>query len=91
MSDSADYRRGRRDGLLEAFTLLAKVEAKLAEREGTGKARQTRIEQRVRRKAVEVARTRVQTALNARERQDRAKGDSTQSTIINAALARLGL
>ena len=62
MSD--EYARGRRDGLRLALALLAAEEAKWAALLGESRSGRTNAIREVRHKALQVAQTRVQTALN---------------------------
>jgi len=85
-----EYRQGHRDGLREALALLAAEEAKWAEkmeRYGSGRTFQ---QQRIRHKALQVAQTRIRTALNLREKQDEKRGDDTTAR-LRTALNRLAL
>ncbi len=62
MSD--DYARGRRDGLRLAISILAAEEAKREALLGESPSWRTNATRTIRHKAYQVARTRVQTALN---------------------------
>ena len=62
MSD--DYAQGRRDGLRLALSILAAEEAKWAALLGESRSWRTNVTREVRHKALQVAQTRIQTALN---------------------------
>jgi hypothetical protein len=62
MSD--DYARGQRDGLRLALTLLAVEEAKWSALLGESASGRTNASRKVRHKALQVAQTRIRTALN---------------------------
>ena len=62
MSD--DHARGRRDGLRQALAILAAEEAKWAALLGESPSWRTNATREVRHKALQVAQTRIQTALN---------------------------
>lgn len=59
-----DYARGRRDGLRLALAILAAEEAKWAALLGESRAWRTNATREVRHKTLQVAQTRLQTALN---------------------------
>lgn len=61
---SDDYARGRRDGLRLALAILAVEEAKWAALLGESPSWRTNATREVRHKTLQVAQTRVQTALN---------------------------
>ena len=62
MSD--DYAQGRRDGLRLALSILAAEEAKWAALLSESRSWRTNVTREVRHKALQVAQTRIQTALN---------------------------
>lgn len=59
-----DYAHGRRDGLRLALAILAAEEAKWAARLGESRSGRTNAIRQVRHKTLQVAQTRVRTALN---------------------------
>lgn len=61
---SEEYARGRRDGLRLALATLAAEEEKWAALLGESRSGRTNATRKVRHKALQVARTRVQTVLN---------------------------
>jgi glutamyl-tRNA reductase len=61
---SEEYAHGRRDGLRLALAILAAEEAKWTELLGQSRSGRTNAIRAVRHKALQVAQTRVQTALN---------------------------
>ena len=81
-----DYAHGRRDGLRLALAILAAEEAKWAALLGKSRAWRTNAIRAVRHKALQVAQTRVRSALN------RLTPDDAQTAIeLAAALDRVGL
>jgi hypothetical protein len=85
MSD--DYERGQRDGLRLALTILAAEEAKWSERLGQSRSYRTNVTREVRHKTLQVAQSRIQTALNRLMPKDQ----SIAHDEIGAALKRAGL
>jgi Tfp pilus assembly protein PilF len=85
MSD--DYAHGRRDGLRLALAVLAAEEAKWFELLGQSRSGRTNTVRQVRHKTLQVAQTRVQTALNRLTPQD----DVAATAELAAALDKLGL
>lgn len=85
MSD--DYARGRRDGLRLALAILAAEEARWAALLGESPSWRTNAIRQVRHKALQVAQTRLRTALNRLAPRDAA---STHAEIA-AALEKAGL
>jgi hypothetical protein len=85
MSD--DYARGQRDGLRLALAILAAEEAKWAALLGESRSWRTNATREVRHKALQVAQTRVQTALNRLTPKDSAAIDEE----LASALEKLGL
>ena len=85
MSD--DDAHGRRDGLRLALAILAKEEAKWAALLGESPAWRTNALRAVRHKTLQVAQTRVQTALNGLTPKDGAAGERE----VAAAVERVGL
>ena len=85
MSD--DYAHGRRDGLRLALAILAKEEAKWAALLGESPSWRTNAIRQVRHKTLQVAQTRVQTALNGLTPKDGAAGERD----VAAAVERVGL
>ena len=81
-----DYERGRRDGLRLALAIVAAEEAKWEALLGESRSRRTNQTREVRHKTLQVAQSRVQTALNRMT----PKGE-TASAELAAALDRLGL
>lgn len=84
---SNDYDHGRRDGLRLAIAILAAEEAKWAELLGESRSWRTNQIREVRHKTLQVAQTRVQTALNRLT----PKQDATMSDELAAALDNAGL
>jgi hypothetical protein len=85
MSD--DYEHGRRDGLRLALTILAAEEAKWAALLGESQSGRTNAARDVRHKAMQVAQSRVRTALNRLAPRDDAAGHAE----LAAALEKAGL
>lgn len=85
MSD--DYAHGRRDGLRLALAILQAEEAKWAALLGESRSGRTNAIRAVRHKALQVAQTRVQTALNRLTPKDSAP----MSRELASALGRAGL
>ncbi|MEI5688555.1 MULTISPECIES: hypothetical protein [Sphingomonas] len=83
---SDDYARGRRDGLRLALAILAAEEAKWAALLGESASWRTNATREVRHKTLQVAQTRVQTALNRLTPKDAAVDGE-----LAAALDKLGL
>ena len=86
MSD--DYARGRRDGLRLALAILAVEEAKWAALLGESPSWRTNATREVRYKTLQVAQTRVQTALNRLTPKGEAAAIDAE---LAAALDKLGL
>jgi hypothetical protein len=82
-----DYARGQRDGLRLALAILAAEEAKWAALLGESRSWRTNATREVRHKALQVAQTRVQTALNRLTPKDSAAIDEE----LASALEKLGL
>lgn len=82
-----DYARGRRDGLRLALAILGAEEAKWAALLGESRSWRTNQTREVRHKALQVAQTRVQTALNRLS----PKEPEVISEELASALDRLGL
>lgn len=85
MSD--DYARGQRDGLRLALAILAAEEAKWAALLGESRSGRTNAIRNVRHKTLQVAQTRVQTALNRLTPKDSTAIDEE----LAAALDKIGL
>ncbi len=86
MSD--DYAHGQRDGLRVALALLAAEEAKWAALLGESRSGRTNMIRAVRHKTLQVAQTRVRTALNRLT----PKGDqAAMNDELAAALDKVGL
>jgi hypothetical protein len=85
MSD--EYRRGQRDGLRLALALLAAEEAKWAALLGESRSGRTNAVRKVRHKALQVAQTRLTTALNRMTPKD----EPSMSDELADALDRVGL
>lgn len=85
MSD--DYAHGRRDGLRLALAILAAEEAKWAALLGESSSWRTNGIRDVRHKTLQVAQTRVRTALNRLT----PKGGSSDNVELTSALAKIGL
>ncbi|MEO5587621.1 MAG: hypothetical protein ABIQ81_08005 [Novosphingobium sp.] len=85
MSD--DYAHGRRDGLRLALAILAAEEARWAALLGESRSWRTNATRTVRHKALQVAQTRIQTALNRFSPKDDAAIDQE----LASALEKLGL
>ena len=84
---TADYKTGRRDGLRLALAILAAEEEKWAVLLGESRSWRTNKDREVRHKALQVAQTRLRTALNRL-----APGDPEVSDAeLQAALAKVGL
>jgi hypothetical protein len=82
-----DYARGRRDGLRLALAILAAEEAKWAVLLGESPSWRTNATREVRHKTLQVAQSRVQTALNRLT----PKGDAEISVELAAAIEKAGL
>ena len=85
MSD--DYAHGRRDGLRLALAILAAEEAKWAALLGESRSWRTNAIREVRHKALQVAQTRLRTALNRLT----PKEDGAMSEELASALDKVGL
>lgn len=85
MSD--DFARGQREGLRLALTILATEEAKWAARLGESRSWRTNATREVRHKTLQVAQSRVQTALNRMMPKEVAAPNDE----LAAALERAGL
>ncbi|RYG86524.1 MAG: hypothetical protein EON59_09750 [Alphaproteobacteria bacterium] len=85
MSD--DYAHGKRDGLRLALAILEAEEAKWAPLLGESPSWRTNLARETRHKALQVAQTRVQTALHRLT----PKGDASVDPELAAALDRAGL
>jgi len=85
MSD--EYARGQRDGLRLALSILAAEEAKWAALLGESQSWRTNATREVRHKALQVAQTRVQTALNRLMPKD----DAAMTEELASALEKAGL
>lgn len=84
---SGDYEHGRRDGLRLALAILAAEEAKWAPLLGESRSWRTNKDREVRHKALQVAQTRLRTALNKLAPSEREASDAE----LEAALAAVGL
>ena len=84
---SEDYAHGQRDGLRLALAILAAEEAKWAALLGESASWRTNATREVRHKALQVAQTRLQTALNRLTPRDSAAANVE----LSAALDKLGL
>jgi len=82
-----DYAHGRRDGLRMALAILAAEEAKWAALLGESRSWRTNAIRDVRHKTLQVAQTRVRTALNRLT----PKGEAEMDAEVAAAIDRLGL
>ena len=82
-----DYARGQRDGLRLALAILAAEEEKWAALLGESTSWRTNANREVRHKALKVARSRVQTALNRLA----PKGSSLMDGELASALEKAGL
>lgn len=85
MSD--DYAHGRRDGLRLALEILATEEAKWAPLLGESASWRTNLAREVRYKTLQVAQTRLQTALNRLRPTD----DLSAKTELAKAIDKIGL
>lgn len=85
MSD--EYRRGQRDGLRLALALLAAEEAKWSALLGESASGRTNAVRKVRHKTLQVAQSRITTALNRLT----PKGEADMSEELSAALDKVGL
>lgn len=83
MSD--DYAHGKRDGLRLALAILAAEEAKWAGLLGESRSWRTNAVREVRHKALQVAQTRVQTALNRLAPKDDASGNAELASALEKA------
>ncbi len=84
MSD--EYARGQRDGLRLALAILAAEEEKWAALLGESRSWRTNATREVRHKTLQVAQTRVQTALNRLSPKD-----AEMSKEVTSAIRRMGL
>ncbi|MHA4838149.1 hypothetical protein [Sphingopyxis sp. MSC1_008] len=84
---SADYDRGRRDGLRLALAILSAEEEKWTPLLGESRSWRTNKDREVRHKALQVVQKRLQTALNKLAPVDHEATDAE----LAAALARAGL
>lgn len=84
---SGGYEHGRRDGLRLALAILAAEEAKWAPLLGESRSWRTNKDREVRHKALQVAQTRLRTALNKLAPGEREASDAE----LEAALAAVGL
>ena len=82
-----EYDHGRRDGLRLALAVLAAEEAKWSALLGESRSWRTNAIREVRHKALQVAQTRVQTALN----RFIPKGDTSITDELASALDKAGL
>jgi hypothetical protein len=83
MSD--DYAQGRRDGLRLALSILAAEEAKWAALLGESRSWRTNVTREVRHKALQVAQTRIQTALNRLTPKDAEEMNDEFAAILDKA------
>ena len=83
MSD--DYARGQRDGLRLALAILAAEEAKWSARLGESRSSRTNAIRQVRHKALQVAQSRVRTALNRLASKDHAVMDDELASALEKA------
>jgi len=84
---SEEYAHGRRDGLRLALAILQAEEAKWAALLGQSRSWRTNATRDVRHKALQVAQTRIQTALNRLS----PKSDGAMTEELSIALDRIGL
>ena len=84
---SEEYARGQRDGLRLALTILAGEEAKWSALLGESRSWRTNLTREVRHKTLQVAQSRVQTALNRLMPKDAGAPNDE----LAAALERAGL
>ena len=84
---SEDYARGQRDGLRLALTILSGEEAKWSALLGESRSWRTNLTREVRHKTLQVAQSRVQTALNRLVPKDA----NASTDELAAALERAGL
>ena len=85
--NSDDYAHGRRDGLRLALAILAAEEAKWAALLGQSPSWRTNAIREVRHKTLQIAQTRIQTALNRLS----PKNNATVNQELAAAVAKAGL
>ena len=83
-----DYDRGQRDGLRVALAILAAEEAKWFAVLGESRSRRTNAVREVRHKTLQVAQSRLQTALNRMKAKGAREGANPE---LDAALKKLGL
>ncbi len=81
-----EYARGQRDGLRLALAILAAEEEKWAALLGESRSWRTNATREVRHKTLQVAQTRVQTALNRVSPKD-----AEMSEEVTSAIRRMGL
>jgi hypothetical protein len=84
---SEEFARGQREGLRLALAILAAEEAKWSALLGESRSRRTNATREVRRKTLQVAQSRVRTALNRLMPRDAA----APNVELAAALERVGL
>lgn len=82
---SYDYAQGRRDGLRLALSILAAEEAKWAALLGESRSWRTNVTREVRHKALQVAQTRIQTALNRLTPKDAEEMNDEFAAILDKA------
>ncbi|WP_298687734.1 hypothetical protein [uncultured Sphingomonas sp.] len=82
---SYDYAQGRRDGLRLALSILAVEEAKWAALLGESRSWRTNVTREVRHKALQVAQTRIQTALNRLTPKDAEEMNDEFAAILDKA------
>jgi hypothetical protein len=87
VSMSDEYDHGRRDGLRLALAILAAEEAKWEALLGQSRSGRTNIVRTVRHKTLQVAQTRIQTALHRLT----PKGETSISDELASALDKIGL
>ena len=87
MNDAEEYRHGRRDGLRLALAILAAEEAKWAALLGESASWRTNATREVKHKTLQVAQSRVRTALNRLT----TKADASIDAEFAVALDRVGL
>ena len=84
-SKSDDYAHGRRDGLRLALAILAAEEAKWSALLGESRSWRTNAIRQVRHKALQVAQSRVQTALNRLTPKDHTSISTELATALDLA------
>lgn len=80
-----DYSHGRRDGLRLALAILAAEEAKWEALLGESKSWRTNATREVRHKTLQIAQTRVQTALNRLTPKDSQTGHAELASAVEKA------